>query len=216
MKNSKIILPDLESLKADIREYLDNDMVNTVLILSDEVYSAACNDEEFMDSLMGADTLLASNTLMVRDIMKKNNGITVEVEGKEEDYSNFEYNSFDEVVAIFKELNATVYLLTQDEKEMEKCRILLKMDAPEINSWERCCEDIENSSDTILNEINGIAPDVLICSFDSPFQEKWIMANKDKMNTKMVLGIGPGVSKAKKNKPSARDYIRNLFKKKKS
>ena len=90
MKNSKIILPDLESLKADIREYLDNDMVNTVLILSDEVYSAACNDEEFMDSLMGADTLLASNTLMVRDIMKKNNGITVEVEGKEEDYSNFE------------------------------------------------------------------------------------------------------------------------------
>lgn len=214
MKSNGLKIPDRESLIVTIQEYLDNDVVNCVFILSDEVYALANSDEEFMRKLKGADNLLASNNLMARDMVKNSDGIMVEVPGQERDFSEYEYNSFNEVMMVLRENKSTIFILTQDQKEMEKCNMMLKMDAPDLKSWEMCCEDIETSSDDVLNEINGIAPDVLLCSFDSPFEENWILENKDKMNTKLILGIGPGVTKAKKNKSTIRGILNNIFKKK--
>lgn len=214
-KVDRAMVPDIDELHEQLSLFLTNDTVNTVFILSDEVYSLSLSDEEFCKQLNSADILLASNSLMMREFLKNNVAAVVELDNnKPVALGKYEYNAFDEVIKVLASRNSTIFVLTQDEKEMEKCNMMLKMDAPDIKSWEKCAEDIQASSETILNEINGIAPDVLICSFDSPLQEKWILGNKDKMNTRMVLGIGPGVSKAKKNKASVFEHFRTFFKKK--
>lgn len=211
---STFSLPDIHSLRFSVEKYLENESVNTVFILSDEVYNLAQTDKDFKDELDKADMLLASNTLMAREIIKSLDETTVVIEGKENDFSKYEYNPFDEIMSVIASQNATVFILTQDETELERCSIMLKMSIPDVNSWEKCCEDIEASSESVINEINGIAPDVLMCSFDSPFEEKWILDNRDKMNAKMVLGIGPGVKKAKKYKSTLKGYMMRLLRKK--
>ena len=181
-------------------------MVNTVLILSDEICSYAGENKSFANQLKVADILLPSSPLMMREFLRLKDLML-------DQYDDYEYNSFDAVMKVVSEHASTSYILTDSEKELERCKIMMQMDAPNIKSWECCVEDIEASNDTILNEINSIVPDVLICSLESPLQEKWIMNNKDKMNTKMILGIGPDVKKAKKNKASIKEIIRVLIKK---
>lgn len=209
----KFELPQKDELNNVVHEYLNSDEVNTVFILSDEVYNLFKQDSAFREKLLFADTLLASNTLMARDFIRSNDGKMVEIPGQEVDFSPYEYNSFEQVMSVVEECKATVFILTQNEKELEKCKMMLKLISPEINSWDRCCEDIKSNSDNLLNDINGIVPDVLMCSFDSPFEEEWILDNKERMNVKMVFGIGPGVSRAMKNKVTFIDYIKKKFRK---
>lgn len=204
-------VPDRDEITQVLASYFSNEVVNTVFILSDEVCNLLGTNQEFCNQLKKADLLLPSNNLMMREFVKRASAKVVEIDNGDLDYSRYEYNSFEEVMSVIKKECDTAFILTQDEKELEQCQVLLKINAPDIKTWEKCIEEIEQSSDLILNEINGIAPDVLICSFDSPMQERWILDNKDRMNTKMVLGIGPGVSKAKKNKTTLKSIIRSFF-----
>lgn len=206
-----IHIPDIDEMKESISDYLTDGVVNTVFILSDEVCNLSKNDSQFLEQLRKADMLLPSNILMMRELVKSERSGIVEIDGRDMDFTGYEYNAFDEVMSIVSLSCSTVFVLTQEEHELEQCRIMLKMDAPDMNSWEKCVKDIEGMTENVINEINGIAPDILLCSFDSPLQEQWILDNKDKMNTRMILGIGPGVSKAKKNKVTISSFIRNLL-----
>lgn len=210
MKNNSSFVPEViydgDELGTQILTFLDDDVVNTVLILSDEICSYANENSDFANQLMVADILLPSSPLMMKEFLKVK-------EIQVENYEDYEYNSFEEVMKVVSENALTSYILTDSEKELERCKIMMQIDAPNISSLEKCIDDIELGNDMILNEINSIVPDVLICSLESPLQEKWIMDNKDKMNTKMILGIGPDVKKAKKNKASIKEKIRVLFNK---
>ena len=210
MKNNSPFVPetiyDGDELDSQILTFLDDDVVNTVLILSDEICYFASENKDFEKQLLMADILLPSSPLMMKEFLKLK-------ELSVEDYDAYEYNSFEKVMKVVSENASTSYILTDSEKELERCKIMMKMDAPNISSWEKCVDSIEMANDTILNEINSIVPDVLICSLESPLQEKWIMDNKDKMNAKMILAIGPDVKKAKKNKASIREKLRVLLKK---
>lgn len=42
----------------------------------------------------------------------------------------------------------------------------------------------------IIDEINELSPDLLLVGLGSPKQEKWIHKNKDKINTKVMIGVG--------------------------
>ena len=49
-------------------------------------------------------------------------------------------------------------------------------------------ENEEN--DAVIEKINECAPDVVFVSMSAPLQEKWIYANKNKINAKLMLGLG--------------------------
>lgn len=49
----------------------------------------------------------------------------------------------------------------------------------------------DNSLDNIIIEqINSLSPDLLLVGLGSPKQEKWIFQNKDKLKTKLIIGVG--------------------------
>ncbi len=47
-----------------------------------------------------------------------------------------------------------------------------------------------NSSEEIINDINGKCPDFVFVCLGAPKQEKWITEHKDELNCKVLLGIG--------------------------
>lgn len=53
-------------------------------------------------------------------------------------------------------------------------------------SMEESADDME----TIVNEINGATPDIVISALQSPVEEKFILSHKDKIGTGIWYGIG--------------------------
>lgn len=47
-----------------------------------------------------------------------------------------------------------------------------------------------NTNDQILNRINKYKPDILLVAYGAPWQEKWIEQNLDKLDVKVVMGVG--------------------------
>lgn len=45
----------------------------------------------------------------------------------------------------------------------------------------------------VINDINTSKPDILIVGLGSPKQEKWIVANKDNINAKVIIAVGDGI-----------------------
>ncbi len=48
----------------------------------------------------------------------------------------------------------------------------------------------DEEGNIIIDEINKLSPDLLLVGLGSPRQEKWIYNNKDKINVKVMIGVG--------------------------
>nr|WP_317359873.1 WecB/TagA/CpsF family glycosyltransferase [uncultured Tyzzerella sp.] len=101
---------------------------------------------------------------------------------------------FDLVQKIFsriKNTDKTVYFLGASEETvilakemMEKKYKGLKI----VGTHNGYFKDEEGN--IIIDEINKLSPDLLLVGLGSPRQEKWIYNNKDKINVKVMIGVG--------------------------
>lgn len=48
----------------------------------------------------------------------------------------------------------------------------------------------ENETESIVKEINCLQTDILFVALGAPKQEKWLIANKERLNAKILMGIG--------------------------
>ncbi|MCX7876365.1 MAG: WecB/TagA/CpsF family glycosyltransferase [Melioribacteraceae bacterium] len=55
------------------------------------------------------------------------------------------------------------------------------------------CNGFNYYLEDLLNQINKSNPDILIVGLGSPKQEEWIIKNKDKLNTKVIIAVGEGI-----------------------
>lgn len=84
-----------------------------------------------------------------------------------------------------------VFLLAMTEEELMQMKELFWEKLPQfepIGSY--AVEDCPGDMDTIVNEINGATPDIVISALDSPMEEEFIMSHKDKIGTSVWYGIG--------------------------
>lgn len=84
-----------------------------------------------------------------------------------------------------------VFLLAMTRVEAEKMQAFFQAENPRfkiegIYAVEECGTDL----DTIVNEINGTTPDMVISSMTSPYEEEFILDHKDKLSLSIWLGIG--------------------------
>lgn len=61
-------------------------------------------------------------------------------------------------------------------------------------------EDCHGAVDAVVNEINGLAPDVILSVLPSPVQEQFLMENQDKLSAGLWYGIGDRTHRRKKGK----------------
>ena len=71
----------------------------------------------------------------------------------------------------------------------------------------------EIDDDLVINEINANLPDILLCSFNSPLQEKWIIENKSKMNVKLCMALSGNDGNFILKRDSNLKWITRLFSK---
>jgi N-acetylglucosaminyldiphosphoundecaprenol N-acetyl-beta-D-mannosaminyltransferase len=53
-----------------------------------------------------------------------------------------------------------------------------------------CHNGYFNDDESVIDQINKAKPDIVFVGMGSPKQEKWIYANRKKLNTKLLMGVG--------------------------
>ena len=85
----------------------------------------------------------------------------------------------------------TVYLFGARPYIIERCRAKLQADYPKLKVVGQYHGHVQkNEQLSILSEINGMAPDILLVALGSPLQEKWIAQNAAGLNVGVCLAVG--------------------------
>lgn len=102
---------------------------------------------------------------------------------------------FDSFNKIANKKKYSYYFLGATEDVLSKMIERMKNEYPNINISGYYCppfgkmNDV-NQNNEICKNINKFKPDVLWVSFGCPKQEKWIVENKNKIDTSLIMGIG--------------------------
>lgn len=106
---------------------------------------------------------------------------------KETEECDFHYEFFKRVERNSK----TVYLLGEKRERLDKMQTQLVKDYPNLSfvgcyATEECVGDLE----TVINDMNVKAPDVICSLLPNPVQEHFLWEHKDKMNANIWYGVG--------------------------
>ena len=162
--------------------YLEHNEKKIIFTPNPEFIMNALNDKDFME-------ILNKSNLNIPD------GIGVVIGAKMLGYNIRErVPGFDLIQGIFykiKNTDKTVYFLGASEETivaaknmMEKKYKGLKIVGTHNGYF------TEEEGNIIIDEINSLSPDLLLVGLGSPRQEKWIYGNKDKLNVKVMIGVG--------------------------
>lgn len=83
----------------------------------------------------------------------------------------------------------TVYLLGAKPGVAEMAADNLKKTYPELNIV-GCADGYFKNDDDPVEKINAVSPDVLLVCLGCPKQEYWMSNNKDRLNVKLMAGLG--------------------------
>lgn len=101
------------------------------------------------------------------------------------------YDLVQNIFANIKNTGKTVYFLGSSEENIKKAKENMekKYRGLKILGY-RNGYFSEDESKILIEEINSLKPDLILVGLGSPRQEKWIYENRDKINTKVMIGVG--------------------------
>ena len=114
--------------------------------------------------------------------------------------------------------SARVFLLTEDEADLQKLEMYMREDYSNIQVIGKATmEENGASDDMLLNLVNGAEADCILSALPSPVEERFIFKNKLLVNARVWLGFGNLLDELKKEKTGiqrVKDFIlRQLLKK---
>jgi len=164
------------------KEYLENDFLNTIGIISTSLLTTASEDGELKKQIEDLDLSIVGE----KEILE-----AAHVTHKRR-YKEVEKHQF--VTTFFKdcqEYQRSIFLLVDREEQIKKLNEYLAEKYKGINVIGAYAVEIGNENeDKIINEINGISPDIIVSIMGTTFQEKFIYQNRQKLNAKVWLGLG--------------------------
>jgi len=100
------------------------------------------------------------------------------------------------IIPYLDETGGTLFLLGSKEENAEKAAANLTAQYKNLkvfyNNGYFDISGVKNPEENIevTKKINASNPDVVFVCFGAPKQEKWIFENKDKLNAKLLIGLG--------------------------
>lgn len=91
------------------------------------------------------------------------------------------------------QIGGKLFLLGATQESVGKASVNLKEKYKNLNvcGYNNGYFDLNGTeSDQVIEKINASSPDALFVCFGAPKAEKWIYANKDKLNAKLIIGLG--------------------------
>ncbi|WP_455716597.1 WecB/TagA/CpsF family glycosyltransferase [Anaerosporobacter sp.] len=161
-----------------LKEFLLNDRLDIVFLITAKTLEYANKAEEFKNSLACADYVLPSQEMLLALVYPHI-------------YENANYVSdFHKLQLSLRNMDCskkTVFIVSNMVNQVESF-LNYKRKAEERfiieNSY---MGDITENEDLVINEINATAPDILVLALESPEQELWIDRNHTKLNAKLCL-----------------------------
>jgi exopolysaccharide biosynthesis WecB/TagA/CpsF family protein len=88
--------------------------------------------------------------------------------------------------------NYSIFLLGAGEPIVKKMKSNLEEQYPSLNicGYHHGYFNKENGSQSVVDAINEVKPNILFVAFGAPLQEKWIAQNQDQLDANVILGVG--------------------------
>lgn len=174
-------LLDKKGLEGRVREYLSNDSLNVILLATEKLLLWAAERPEFRDSLLRADLILPGEEALLsqpgEQVLSPGSDMVVN------------YKCLETLLIVLKEEKKTIYVVTDQKEHIYSIeRFLRKYQSKMV----LCGSAIksETTDESMINEINSIAPDVLLADFSVPEQEEWLMTYSTQLNARLCIGLG--------------------------
>lgn len=191
---------DLKSAVSRVLLLLEKDGASSVFTPNSEIIYLAKDDEEFKKILNSSDLNTADGIGVVYASKILKNPVTERVAG---------FDLAKNLLPVMNEKKLKLFLFGGKEGVAKKAKEEILKDYPDID----IC-GVENgyfdSSDKIIENINSCEPDFVFVCLGAPKQEKWICENKDKLNAKVLMGIGGSLDVFAKEAKRAPQIFINL------
>ena len=84
-----------------------------------------------------------------------------------------------------------IFLIAMTSAKLEQIQMFFAECVPEFSAVGTCAvEEYAEDMDSIGNEMNGAAPDIVISALESPMEEEFLQSHKDKIHTCVWYGLG--------------------------
>ncbi|MCR5792388.1 MAG: WecB/TagA/CpsF family glycosyltransferase [Lachnospiraceae bacterium] len=180
--NVEIHLLELDVFGIRIWQYLKSESPNVILFASRKMLECA-QDEEYLDILKKADLILPGE----REVLSGHQDDLLEQAGIVVDAGCLNYIPSRRRTIRDK---YTAYFLGRNEKDCHDVREYCERFYPNIKLLGTQIYDEDAASESVINEINAMAPDIILLDLESPKQEQWISEHLYKINTRLCMGIG--------------------------
>lgn len=174
-----------ETFESLVSEYLTNDYLNIVHLISLDYIDTYDENELVQETLQQADIVLPGE----KAILTSYHVDVLETGGMVVNYRSAE--------AILKKeplKNKKFYLVTNSEKE---AKILYKYIATHFEGAEIVgvyAADGTVSEEALVNDINTTIPDIVVLTMESTGAEEWLHQNRTRINAKLCLALGSMVN----------------------
>ena len=172
----------INSAAEAIEKLIEAGGFNYVFTPNSEIILNAYKNPEFAEKLNGASFLIADGIGVVYASKILGNPIKERAAG---------FDTACRLMELMAQKGQSLYLFGAAPSMAEKAAGVLteKYKGLKIAGLHDGYFDAEEEKN-IIADINEKAPDVLFVCLGAPKQENWIVANKDKLNVKMAMGLG--------------------------
>ena len=165
-----------------IMNLLGEDGFHYVFTPNSEMVMAAVGDKEFKEVLNSADLLTADGIGIIYASKILGNPISERAAG---------YDISLKLMEMAATLGKTLYFFGAAPGVADKAKEIIEERFPGIKiigTHDGYFDEAEEKR--IIEEINSKKPDLLFVCLGCPKQEKWIFKNKDRLDTKVAMGLG--------------------------
>lgn len=176
-----VSIMDSATFNKRVEEYLENDQLNILLLATSRLFVEAAEKEGLREMLSAADAIVPCEDTLISMYPPKaleKGGVIVN------------YQCLSNLLVYLGKKQYTLYMVARNEKELQTVKSFFEYSRYNNISVIGGSLESESEDERIINEINGLAPDILLVDLDTPSQEMWIMEHKTKVNTKLCIGLG--------------------------
>lgn len=188
-KKINVLGVELDNYQVDeamemVGEYMQNDLLNTIGIVTMQMLLLADEDEQWKTYLKDLDMSIIGETEILT------------AAGIEEDgtlYEEVEANEF--IARLFWyliQIGSRIFVLGETEDEVESLEKYLQETYPGIQvAGGAVVESLDEAGvDSLLNEINSETADVIVSGLKGTLQDRFVMDNRSKISAKIWLSLG--------------------------
>lgn len=164
-----------------ITMYLNNGACNTMDFITHDVLLKASNDADMKKDIESMDITpaISSDILQAGNITSRSREMEIE--------SNLLLKG---MLRKFAKEKRSIFLISPTEPKLHQLLESLCSFNGDLNIIASAArEDVVGGDDTIVNDINGCLPDIVIMNLDSPEAESFIRENKMKLGAQLIIEL---------------------------